>query len=157
MAPGGLTLDLSRMRQVSVDPQAIALEDRAVCSGRSTRPPRPGWPPCWACVRDRRGRPDPGGWLGYLARRFGFAVDNLAEVEIVTADGAIRTASREEHPELFWALRGGGGNFGVVTRFQLPPAPGRPDDHRRPDHLERRAGHRGGPPIVSSPNRRRGS
>jgi FAD/FMN-containing dehydrogenase len=57
-----------------------------------------------------------GGW-GYLTRRFGWTVDNLEEVEIVTADGEVRTANRDENADLFWTVRGGGGNFGVVTRF----------------------------------------
>jgi FAD/FMN-containing dehydrogenase len=57
-----------------------------------------------------------GGW-GYLTRRFGWTVDNLEEVEIVTADGEIRIANRATDEDLFWAVRGGGGNFGVVTRF----------------------------------------
>jgi FAD/FMN-containing dehydrogenase len=60
-----------------------------------------------------------GGGFGNLCRRFGWAVDNLESVEIVTADGQIRTASRDLHPDLFWAVRGGGGNFGVVTRFEF--------------------------------------
>jgi FAD/FMN-containing dehydrogenase len=58
-----------------------------------------------------------GGGLGYLTRRFGWTVDNLEAVEIVTADGEIRAANRLENADLFWAVRGGGGNFGVVTRF----------------------------------------
>jgi FAD/FMN-containing dehydrogenase len=58
-----------------------------------------------------------GGGLGYLTRRFGWTVDNLEEVEIVTADSRIRRASREENPDLFWAIRGAGANLGVVTSF----------------------------------------
>jgi FAD/FMN-containing dehydrogenase len=58
-----------------------------------------------------------GGGMGYLTRRFGWTVDNLEEVEIVTADGRVRRAAVDDHDDLFWAVRGGGGNFGVVTRF----------------------------------------
>lgn len=60
-----------------------------------------------------------GGGAGWLARSHGFAADSLLSADLVTADGALRTVGAEDYPDLFWALRGGGGNFGVVTALEV--------------------------------------
>ncbi|GAB4378979.1 MAG: FAD-binding oxidoreductase [Calditrichia bacterium] len=64
-----------------------------------------------------------GGGLGYLTRKFGFTIDNLLEADMVLADGTIVTVNKDEYPDLFWAIRGGGGNFGVVTSFLFKAQP----------------------------------
>jgi FAD/FMN-containing dehydrogenase len=120
IAEGGLTLDLSRMREVSVDPEAkLAHVGPGCLLGEVDQATQAhGLATVLGFVSETGvAGLTLGGGFGYLARRFGWTVDNLQEVEIVTADGQVRIANRDQHPELFWALRGGGGNFGVVTRF----------------------------------------
>lgn len=68
-----------------------------------------------------------GGGFGYLTRKYGWTCDNLRAVEVVTADGEVRTASKSENADLFWAICGGGGNFGVVTSFEYDLYPLGPD------------------------------
>jgi FAD/FMN-containing dehydrogenase len=121
IAEHGLTLDMSHMQDVSIDPEARLARvgpgrllqdvDRATQAHGLATP--------LGSFNSEVGVAGLtlGGGLGYLTRRFGWAADNLEEVEIVTADGQIRTASHYENADLHWALRGGGGNFGVVTRF----------------------------------------
>lgn len=120
IAVGGLTLDMSHMRDITVDPAARLAHVGPGCLlqdvDRATQAHGLATPLGFISEVGVAGL-TLGGGLGYLTRRFGWTVDNLEAVEIVTADGEIRTANRNEHADLFWALRGGGGNFGVVTRF----------------------------------------
>jgi FAD/FMN-containing dehydrogenase len=120
IAAGGLTLDMFHMRDIAVDPVGRLAHVGPGCRladvDRATQ--QHGLATVLGFVsKTGVAGLTLGGGLGYLTRRFGWAVDNLEEVEIVTADGQLRTASRDENADLFWALRGGGGNFGVVTRF----------------------------------------
>jgi hypothetical protein len=93
-----------------------------------------------------------GGGLGWLMGKYGLAADNLVGAELVTAEGEVLGVSEETHPDLMWALRGGGGNFGVVTDLHVPGAPAR-DDHRRPDRPPDRR--RAGAPALLPGRRRR--
>jgi hypothetical protein len=119
---GGVMIDLSLMRSVRVDPQAR----RAWVDGGCT----------WGDV-DRNtqafGLATPGGLIsdtgvagltlaggiGWLRSRYGLCIDNLVSADVVTADGALITANADRNPDLYWALRGGGGNFGVVVSFEF--------------------------------------
>lgn len=116
----GLVIDLSRMRNVHVDPKAKTVRVAPGC--------------VWGDVDHAAhafGMATPtgiisttgvagltlGGGIGHLTRRYGLTIDNLLSVDMVLADGSFVTASTKENPDLFWAVRGGGGNFGVVTSF----------------------------------------
>jgi FAD/FMN-containing dehydrogenase len=120
MAADGLTLDMSRMRNVDVDVAGRRAHAGAGCLIQdvdiATQEHGLAAVLGFVSLTGVAGL-TLGGGFGYLTRRFGWTVDNLDEVEIVTADGEIRVANATENAELFWALRGGGGNFGVVTRF----------------------------------------
>ena len=122
LADGGLTIDMSALRGVVVDPETRIATVQAGCLlgdvDRETQLYGLATPLGFISEVGVAGL-TLGGGLGYLTRRFGWTVDNLLEVEIVTADGAVRRASHERHADLFWAVRGAGANVGVVTSFTL--------------------------------------
>lgn len=126
----GVTIDFSQMKQVRVD----AVKKRAYVDAGATLGDLDA-------ATQRHGLATPvginsttgiagltlGGGFGWLTRKHGMTIDNLVSAEVVTADGKKLRASEQDNPELFWALRGGGGNFGVVTQFEFALHPVGPE------------------------------
>jgi FAD/FMN-containing dehydrogenase len=121
LADNGLVIDLSEMASVRVDPaRRTARAEGGTKWGQFDRETQ-----AFGLASTGGTNPDTGiagltlgGGMGWLAGKHGLAVDNLLSADVVTAAGTLLVASADEHPDLFWAIRGGGGNFGVVTSFE---------------------------------------
>jgi FAD/FMN-containing dehydrogenase len=117
---GGLVVDLGRMKGIRVDPEARTVRVEGGCVwgdvDHATHPFGLATPSGFISSTGVGGL-TLGGGIGYLARTHGLTLDNLLGVDMVLADGSFVSVSADEHPDLFWAVRGGGGNFGVVTSF----------------------------------------
>lgn len=119
---GGILLDLSSMKNLDIDVEGrsawaeggLNAGEYTVATGKHGLATGFGDTPSVGI-----GGLTLGGGIGFLVRKYGLTIDNLLAAEIVTADGQIRQVDANTHPDLFWAIRGGGGNFGVVTRFQF--------------------------------------
>jgi len=122
LSEGGIVLDLSRMKGLQIDPeQRTAWAETGLTAGEYTN--AAGAYGLATGFGDTAsvgiGGITLGGGVGYLVRKYGLTIDDLLAAEVVTADGQILRADPETNPDLFWALRGGGGNFGVATRFKF--------------------------------------
>jgi len=118
----GLVIDLSRMKGIRVDPvtKTVRVEGGCVWGDVDHATHAFGMAtPCGFISTTGVAGLTLGGGIGYLTRRYGLTIDNLLSADVVLGDGSFVTAGRSENADLFWALRGGGGNFGVVTSFEF--------------------------------------
>jgi FAD/FMN-containing dehydrogenase len=126
MIDGAIVADLSAMKRVVIDPTARTARVQAgATSGDLARPAHEFGLALSTgdTATVGMGGLTTGGGIGFMARTYGLAIDNLLSARVVTAEGEIVTASPTEHPDLFWAIRGGGGNFGIVAEFEYQLAP----------------------------------
>jgi FAD/FMN-containing dehydrogenase len=130
MCDDGIVIDLSMMKAAHVDPagRRVTIEGGATLADLDAATQVHGLAtPTGINSTTGIAGLTLGGGFGWLSRKYGMTVDNLESAEVVTAAGEVLRASATEHPDLFWALRGGGGNFGVVTRFEFRLHPVGPD------------------------------
>jgi len=126
----GLMIDLSLMKSVRIDPQArLAHVEPGATLGDFDHEAQAFGLATPVGINSTTGVAGLtlGGGFGWLSRKYGLTIDSLLAADVVTADGKYLRASENEHPDLFWALRGGGGNFGIVTRFEFQLYPVGPE------------------------------
>lgn len=130
VSDGGLMIDVSQMRGVWVDPVSHTARAQTGCTlgcvDRETQVHGLAAVMGFVSTTGAAGV-TVGGGFGYLTRKYGWTCDNLRSIEVVTADGSVRTASETDNSDLFWAIRGGGGNFGIVSSFEYELYPVGPE------------------------------